>query len=159
MRLSNRKKTGIYRFIGSAILMMVFLGVAAFLLERYIFDVSGWGGGFFIIIPLLLLYVFYLRGRQIFEYDSDGEVLNFKNRGIWSLLRTASDEFPKYKLLKYEVVDALLFKRLFITISSKKSHSTILKYDISYLTRKEIHDLKLSLSRVIKANKEREKVS
>ena len=42
---------------------------------------------------------------------------------------------------------------------SVKSHSTILKYDISYLTRKEIHDLKLSLSRVIKANKEREKVS
>ena len=48
----------------------------------------------------------------------------------------------------------MLFKRLYIRITSKKHKESILKYDISYLTGNEIRDLKLSLQRTIKANKE-----
>ena len=36
----------------------------------------------FLIIPFCLLLLFILRGRQIFEYDSDGEAVNFKNRNF-----------------------------------------------------------------------------
>lgn len=66
-----------------------------------------------------------------------------------------SDEFPKYKLQKFEVIDLFLMKRLYITISSKNSGSTILRYEISYLTKREISDLKISLNKVVKANKEK----
>ena len=101
------------------------------------------------------LVIIFLRGRQIFEYDSDGEALNFKNHSIIHFLgKEAKDEFPKYKLVSFEIVNALLFKRLYIRITSKKHKESILKYDISYLTSSEIRDLKLSLQRTIKANKE-----
>ena len=101
------------------------------------------------------LVIIFLRGRQIFEYDSDGEALNFKNHSIIPFLgKEAKDEFPKYKLVSFEIVNALIFKRLYIKITSKKHKESILKYDISYLTGSEIRDLKLSLQRTIKANKE-----
>lgn len=156
MRLNNRSRKGFYEFLVTFLLMAMFFGIIAFLLERYKMNIIGeWLSLLFIIIPILLLVIFYLRGKQIFEYDSDGEALNFKNSNVIIFLgKSLSDEFPKYKLLSYEIVNAVILKRLFITISSKKSHSVILKYDISYLTRKEVKDLKLSLSRVIKQNKE-----
>lgn len=135
--------------------MLLIAGIIGFLLERYKFDILGWESSFLIILPVLLLAIFFIRGRQIFEYDSDGEALNFKNRNIIFFLdKPLNDEFPKYKLMKYEVVNALIFKRLYITISSKKNNATTLKYDISYLTKKQLMDLKVSLSKVVRTNQE-----
>ena len=111
----------------------------------------------FVLLPVVLLILFLVRGRQIFEYDSDGEAVNFKNRNIIPFLsKEIRDEFPKYKILSYEVVNAIFFKKLFVKIKSRKEHhqAIILKYDISYLTDKEIKDLKFSLKKIIKANKE-----
>lgn len=131
-------------------------GITGFFLEESRFNILGQESYLLIIIPVVLLGIFYLSGRQIFEYDSDGEALNFKNRNIIPFLdRPLSDEFPKYKLLKYEIVQLLFFKRLYITISSKNSGSTMLKYEISYLTKKEVNDLKFSLNKVVKANNEK----
>ena len=156
MRLSNKHKTGIYSFVNTIILLIFIGGVAAFFFNKIQFQILGWESIIFLIIPFILISIIYARGRQIFEYDSDGEALNFKNRNIIPFLdKPANDEFPKYKLMKYEIVDALFFRKLYITISSKKEHnSTILKYDISYLSKKEVHDLKISLNKVVKANKE-----
>ena len=135
--------------------MSLLIGVVLFIVERYRLDFLGNESYLLLIIPIVILILFHFRGKQIFEYDSDGEALNFKNRNVITFLdKVVSDEFPKYKLLNYEVVNALLFKRLHITISSKKSNSVILRYDISYLTNKEIKDLKFSLNKVLKANKE-----
>ena len=135
--------------------MSLLIGVVLFIVERYRLDFLGNESYLLLIIPIVILILFHFRGKQIFEYDSDGEALNFKNRNVITFLdKVVSDEFPKYKLLNYEVVNALLFKRLYITISSEKSNSVILRYDISYLTNKEIKDLKFSLNKVLKANKE-----
>ena len=155
MRLNNRNKSGLYNFLMTLLLMLLIAGIIGFLLERYKFDILGWESSFLIILPVLLLAIFFIRGRQIFEYDSDGEALNFKNRNIMLFLdKPLNDEFPKYKLMKYEVVNALIFKRLYITISSKKNNATTLKYDISYLTKKQLMDLKVSLSKVVRTNQE-----
>lgn len=154
MRLSNRSKAGLYSFMDTSLLMLLVLGVIVFFVEKYRIDILGWESYLLILVPLLLLLSFYIRGRQIFEYDSDGEALNFKNRNVISFLeKSVNDDFPKYKLKKYEVFNGLFFKRLYITISSKMNHAT-LKYDISYLTKKELNDLKYSLNKVIKENKE-----
>ncbi|KQT31508.1 hypothetical protein ASG22_18465 [Chryseobacterium sp. Leaf405] len=156
MRLSNRTKAPVYNFINTLLLMTLVGGIGAFLLEEYRFNVLGSESYLLIIVPILLLILFYFSGRQIFEYDSDGEAIHFRNRNIIPFLnKPLSDEFPKYKLIKYEVVRILFIKRLYITISSKNSGSTILKYEVSYLTSKEINDLKVSLNKVVKTNKEK----
>ena len=158
MRLNNRNKAVYYNFVVSVVAMLLFCGFLAFLLEKYLYDFLEWESALFLIIPILFAMVFYFRGRQIFEYDSDGEALNFKNRNVVSFLDKAlNDEFPKYKLLDYEIVNAIILKRLYITISSKRNNSLILKYDISYLKKKELNDLKISLSKVIKNNREKKR--
>ncbi|WP_294296083.1 hypothetical protein [uncultured Chryseobacterium sp.] len=156
MRLSNRNKASVYSFINSLLIMLLLGGIGAYFLEEYKFNILGWESLLLIIVPLLIILLFYISGRQIFEYDSDGEALHFRNRNIIPFLqRPLSDEFPKYKLLKFEVINLFVFKRLYITISSKNSGSTILKYEISYLTKKEVNDLKFSLHKVVKTNNEK----
>lgn len=155
MRLSNRNKANYFNFQGTLVIMVFVFGVAAFLLEYFVYDYMDWTQWLLLIFPMLLIMLFYFRGRQIFEYDSDGEALNFKNRNVFPFLdKTLSDEFPKYKLLSYEVINVGVLKRLYITISSKKNNKLTLRYDVSYLTNKELNDLKFSLSKVIKGNKE-----
>ncbi|MCT2406479.1 hypothetical protein NZD88_02775 [Chryseobacterium antibioticum] len=155
MRLNNRNKASVYNFVHTMLLMLVIFGISAFLLNEYRFHAVGKESYILLVLPILMLVVFHLNGRQIFEYDSDGEALNFKNRNIIPFLdRPLHDEFPKYKLISYEIVTVFFIKRLYITISSKNSGSTILKYEISYLSQKEVNDLKISLNKVVKANKE-----
>ncbi|SFH88184.1 hypothetical protein [Halpernia frigidisoli] len=159
MRLSNKSKVPLYNFYLTVINLLLFAGIIAFLLEILRFNILGNEQYLLLIVPVLLLAIFILRGKQIFEYDSDGEAINFKNRNIFPLFyKNVSDEFPKYKVIKYEVKDLIVLKRLYLTISSKKKNFIILKYDISYLTKKELNDLKFSLNKVIKNNREKEKL-
>ena len=157
MRLSNRSRIPIYNFVLTLINVLIVIGLAGFILEKTRLAMFGNESVLFVLLPVVLLILFLVRGRQIFEYDSDGEAVNFKNRNIIPFLsKEIRDEFPKYKILSYEVVNAIIFKRLYIKIKSKKEqrHAIILKYDISYLTDKEIKDLKFSLKKIIKANRE-----
>ncbi len=157
MRLSNRSRIPIYNFVFTLINVLILIGLAGFILEKTRLAMFGNESVLFVLLPVVLLILFLVRGRQIFEYDSDGEAVNFKNRNIIPFLsKEIRDEFPKYKILSYEVVNAIFFKKLFVKIKSRKEHhqAIILKYDISYLTDKEIKDLKFSLKKIIKANKE-----
>ncbi|WP_374363827.1 hypothetical protein [Cloacibacterium sp.] len=154
MRLSNRNKAPYYNFLLTLINVIIVLGIFAFILEKTRLAMFGGEEVLFLIIPFCLLLLFILRGRQIFEYDSDGEAVNFKNRHILPFLgKEARDEFPKYKIISFEIVNALIFRKLYVKIKSKKDHSAIiLKYDISYLSGREIKDLKMSLKKIVKAN-------
>lgn len=156
MRLSNRKKAPLYNFIYTVLMMMLSAGVVGFILNEMRFNILDEKSYFLIFFPLVILLIFYLNGRQIFEYDSDGEALHFRNRNVIPFLsRPLSDEFPKYKLQSFETVQFLFYKRLYITISSKNGGSTTLIYQTSFMTKKEITDLKLSLSKVVRANNEK----
>lgn len=155
MRLSNKRKAPLYNFINTALIMFLVMGILAYFLEEMKFQILGSEVYLFIVVPSVLLVLFYLNGRQIFEYDSDGEALHFRNRNIIPFMsKPLSDEFPKYKFVKFETLTFLFFKRLYITVNSK-SGNTILKYEISYLTGKELNDLKFSLNKVTKNNKEK----
>lgn len=156
MRLSNRNRIPFYSFIYSVVGIIFILGVIAYILEINKFDVFGDKAWVLLLMPFLLFVFLYMLGRPIFEYDSDGEALNFRNNHILYILakKNAKDEFPKYKLLKFNIVNLLIFRKLYIYISSKKSNVVILKYDLSYLSRKEVKDLKFSLNKVVKANQE-----
>lgn len=156
MRLSNRSREPVYSFVYSLAGIVFVLGIIAYILEINKFDVFGDRSWVLLLIPTMMFLYLYFLGRPIFEYDSDGEALNFRNSHIIYLLakKNAKDEFPKYKLLSFKIVNAFIFKSLYVYIISKKSHVLILKYDISYLSIKQIKDLKFSLNKVIKANKE-----
>ncbi|WP_228421319.1 hypothetical protein [Chryseobacterium indoltheticum] len=131
-------------------------GCIGFIVDKMRFDILDEKSYILIIIPAILLIINYLYGRQIFEYDSEGEALHFRNRNIIPFIdKPLNDEFPKYKLIKFEMVSILFFSRLYLTVSSKNGGSAILKYETSYLTRKEVNDLKTSLNKVINANKEK----
>lgn len=127
-----------------------------FIVDKMRFDILDEKSYILIIVPAILLIINYLYGRQIFEYDSEGEALHFKNRNIIPFIdKPLNDEFPKYKLIKFEMISVLFFSRLYLTVSSKNGGSAILKYETSYLTKKEVNDLKTSLNKVINANKEK----
>ena len=156
MRLSNKGKAPYFNFIHTFLVVLLLSGIAFFLFERYVYKKFGIEEYLFLLIPFSLLTIFYARGKQIFEYDSDGETLTIKNRHILPMFFAAtSDEFPKYKVITYNVIDALILKRLYLTLHSKKSNSIILKYDISTLSKLEINDLKHSLSKIVNFNKEK----
>ena len=156
MRLTNKNKAPLYNFTLTFATLCLIIGCMMSFLNIIKLPVFGKMASISLLfIGVSGLVIIFLRGRQIFEYDSDGEALNFKNHSIIPFLgKEAKDEFPKYKLVSFEIVNALIFKRLYIKITSKKHKESILKYDISYLTSSEIRDLKLSLQRTIKANKE-----
>ena len=156
MRLSNRNRTPYYSFIYSLCGIVFILGIIAYVLEINKFAVFGDKSWIILLIPALTFLLLFFLGRPVFEYDSDGEALNFRNNHIIYILskKNAKDEFPKYKLLQFNVVNAVIFRRLYIYISSKKNHVLILKYDVSFLSRKQVKDLKFSLNKVVKANNE-----
>lgn len=156
MILSNRSKAPLYNFMSTLLVMLLIFGVTLFIIERYRIDFLGVESYLLLIVPIALWIFYYIRGRQIFEYDSDGEALNFKNRNVVTFFgNTASDEFPKYKLISYDVFNAFVLKKLYVKVQSKKSKYIVLKYDISYLSNREIRDLKASLNKVVKANQEK----
>ena len=138
----------------TVLIMILIAGIGLFLFENMVYKKLGIEQYLLLIVPVVFIGIFYIRGKQIFEYDSDGEGLTFKNRHILPYFYAhVSDEFPKYKLLSYNIVDAFILKRLYISIKRKNNSSLILKYDISNLTKKETGDLKHSLSKVINNNK------
>jgi hypothetical protein len=158
MRLSNRNRVPFYNFVLTLINVLIVVGLVAFILEKTRLAMFGNESILFILVPVVFLFLFIMRGRQIFEYDSDGEAVNFKNRNVIPFLsKEARDEFPKYKLVSYEIVNAFLFKKLYIRIKSKKEHIAVLKYDVSYLSNREIRDLKTSLGKIVRANRQAKK--
>ncbi|MGV4414182.1 hypothetical protein [Chryseobacterium sp. T1] len=160
MRLTNRRRIPIYNFILTSLIIFSIACVSLYVVEKYKLDFLGKENILLLIIPVLCFIFFWIKGNQVFEYDSDGEALNFNNFNVVPFFKNAKrDEFPKYKLIKYEVLNLFFIKRLYITISSKKTHSLILKYDISYLSDKDIKDLKFSLQKVVKYNTENPNIS
>lgn len=112
-----------------------------------------------LIVGIILYAITKYRGSPLFEYDSDGEALNFKNEDVilsnFISSPKKSSEFPKRKLISYKIKGNFLKKILEITITSKKSNKgySRLKYNLSYLSKKEITKLHKSLDKVLEKNK------
>ncbi|MDR3273121.1 MAG: hypothetical protein LBT29_06555 [Flavobacteriaceae bacterium] len=103
-----------------------------------------------------LLCLNYL-GAPFFKYDSNGETLIIQNEKAlpFSLTREHSADFPKEKLTKFSINYHFLFKRtLEIYIKSRRgSHGrSKLSFNISYLDRKDVANLKISLNKMLHEN-------
>ncbi len=161
MRINNKRVTSIietfytFLFIGifiSILLIIIPIGFITKVISPYILL------GLFI----LLIFLFYKLGHQHFEYNSDGEVLNIKTQDVlWNKYFSSSSlivDFPKKKLVNYKIEKTLFRKTLELYVTSKRTTNGItkLKFNITYLKKSEITDLKRSLSKIIKNNNEQE---
>ena len=150
MKISNKKRRMAFAIQAIIVFLLVVFGVVGYVVSKDAhFNALGVSKEWLLIFPFLVLILYTLAGRPIFEYDGDGEALNFKNQLVLPLIRkSASDEFPKYKFLDFEIVNLFIVKRLYVKISSKRKSHITLRYDISYLSNKEICDLRSSLKEV-----------
>src|SRR5690606_34094460 len=109
-------------------------------------------------ILLLLFGVYFHRIGQLFEFDSDGETLNFKNNGVFFSkfmeYRVKRAEFPKGKLMNFEVSDYGICESLKIFISSRrKKGPRDYTFNITFLNKKKKRGMIDSLNKVLQKNK------
>ncbi len=105
-------------------------------------------------IITLLLGLYVHRIGQSFDFDSDGETLNFKNNGVFFSkfmeYRVKKAEFPKRKLGKFKFLDYGIYSSLTIYIRSRRKKG-FRKYtfNTTFLTRKKKRGLVDSLNKVL----------
>lgn len=113
---------------------------------------------------LFSIFFIYKIGHQHVEYSSEGEVLNIKTEDpFWTKYFPKSQvvvDFPKHKLMNYNVKNKIFNRKLELYITSKRNQSGIAKlsFNITYLSQSEITDLKRSLSKIIKKNQLKENI-
>jgi hypothetical protein len=157
MRLDNHKKVEvIYQGISIVALIGIFGSFLFIFFGIIILGISNWlylAG--FILIFLLARFYF----SHSFQYDSDGEALNFRNDKVhlFGIFKSSPKkaEFPKRKLKNYRVKHKFVGKYLSLTLYSSRAESgqTKLEFDISLLSGSEIKELKRSLNKIVSLNK------
>ncbi|MCM8570227.1 hypothetical protein NE848_12610 [Gramella jeungdoensis] len=105
-------------------------------------------------IVTLLLGFYVHRIGQSFDFDSDGETLNFKNNGVFFSkfmeYRVKKAEFPKRKLGKFRFVDYGIYSALTIYIKSRRKKGyRKYTFNTTFLTRKKKKGMVASLQKVL----------
>lgn len=105
------------------------------------------------IITLLLGFYVHRIG-QTFDFDSDGETLNFKNNGVFFSkfmeYRVKKAEFPKRKLGKFKFVDFGIYSALTIYIRSRRKKGyRKYTFNTTFLNRKKKKGMLASLQNVL----------
>lgn len=159
MRFNNKKETNIVPSIYIIIVAVLITNTFAAIDIKYDdapFNYSSLIPNFLAL--LLALYIFTV-GRY-FEFDSDGETLNFKGNGLLISLfmhyREQRTEVPKSKLKGFKVENYFFYKRLHLFIRSRNSKGyRHYKYNITFLGGAKLSSLKISLAKVVEQNKEK----
>lgn len=111
-------------------------------------------------IPVLFMVVVGIiySSAKYFEFDSDGNVLTFINKGLFISnfinYREHRAEFPKEKLKRYRIQNYIIFSKLYIYVQSKSNRIKRVHFNISLLSKSKKKALKKSLDKVIKHNNE-----
>lgn len=138
-----------YLFVISILIIVLLEGYISGIYKNLIKDE-------FIFTSSIVFLIFSMwRGLPILKYDSDGEVLIFKKYEPVLITRILHKqqlvEFPKQKLIKYEISSFLLRKKLYLHLDHKNKPK-IVKVTISYLNNDEVSLLEKSLNKVLKNN-------
>ncbi len=111
-------------------------------------------GHFIPNIATLLIGLYIHRIGQSFDFDSDGETLNFKNNGVFFSkfmeYRVQKAEFPKRKLGKFKFRDYGIYSSLTIYIRSRRKKGyRKYTFNTTFLTRKKKRGMVDSLNKVL----------
>ncbi|QHI35067.1 hypothetical protein IMCC3317_04130 [Kordia antarctica] len=139
-----------------------FLGIGGILVILYFFffredhnQIKIWYS-----IPVLFVVVVGIiySSAKYFEFDSDGSVLTFINKGLFISnfinYREHRAEFPKEKLKRYRIQNYILFSYLYVYVKSRSNKTKRVHFNISLLSSGKKRALKKSLDKVIKHNNE-----
>lgn len=157
MRFNNKKETNIVPSIYIIIVAVFITNIFAAVEIKYE-DVPF---NYYSLIPnllALLLAVYLFIVARYFEFDSDGETLNFKSSGLmvskFMPYREHRTEIPKTKLLDFKIEDYWFYRRLHIFITSRNKRGfRHYKYNITFLSAVKRKSLKQSLTKVVENNK------
>lgn len=157
MRINNKRIIAIINLIYSLLFIGVFVSVLLVFIP--ITFITNYISAYVLLLLFILaIFLFYKFGHQHFEYSSDGETLNIKTQDFfWSKYIEKSTrivDFPKTKLVNYKIKKGFIRTTLELYVTSKRTSNGItkLKFNITYLNKKEKNDLKRSLSKIIKTN-------
>jgi hypothetical protein len=156
MRFSNAKSKKWVPFLYFFLIIGSILVVAYFFLFRE--DVSQVKIWYALPLALLFIFVIFYSTAKYFEFDSDGNVLTFINKGLFIShfinYREHRAEFPKAKLKRYRIQNYVLFSFLYLYVRSKTNHIKRVRFNITLLSSSKKKALKKSLEKVIKHNNE-----
>jgi len=155
MKLQNRTTKNKVIILNILLLIGLITSICFFFLKNEInsyYDVAT------ALVCLIALQCLNYFGAPYFKYDSNGETLIIQNQKAlpFSLVREHSADFPKGKLVKFNIANGFLSKQtLELYIRSRRgnhaAHSK-LKFNITYLSRKDIKNLNISLNKVLREN-------
>jgi len=156
MRFNNSKAK---KWVPVLYFLLLFLALGAIfyalVIDKEFEELKYWN---FIPVVLLILMITIYVTAKYFEFDSDGNVLTFINKGLFISdyinYREQRAEFPKEKLSAYKLQHFLVFSYLNIYIKSKGNSIKRVRFNISLLGSRKKNALKSSLDKVIKQNKE-----
>ncbi|NJW53257.1 hypothetical protein [Salinimicrobium oceani] len=159
MKFNNRKETSVIPSI-YIIVVAVFITNAFASVELKYDDVPFNYSSLIPNVIALLVGIYIFVVGKTFEFDSDGETINFKSNGVlvsqFMHYREQRTEVPKSKLKDFRVENYFFYKRLHIYIHSRNSKGyRHYRYNITFLTAKKVKSLKMSLAKVLEKNKAR----
>jgi hypothetical protein len=154
MRLSNHRFVkvipGVYYFSVIFFLLIIFLN---YQLGRQLFPSDNYFYAVLTGLGLWLIYIYF--AGKYFEYDSEGSLVSFLNRGAilskFINYRTKIHEIKKVKIKSYRITNLIIYRRLHIVYSTKNSIKNI-HTNISLLSPRKTRYLKLSLDKIIAKN-------
>lgn len=152
--MNTRKRYALIKYVYLTLVIMVGLDLLAY-------QVGGSMASFELVLTKIAVAIVLLiayRGNPVFRYDSDGEVLVLESREpalgkIFGCNKLY--EFPKRKLVNYQITNRWLRKILVLRVRSKDLKIKTVRIKISYLSLSEIRDMKRSLDSIIYNNKSR----
>ncbi|NEV94284.1 hypothetical protein G3567_09025 [Psychroflexus sp. YR1-1] len=155
MRLNNykfvKKIPWIYYFSVIVLLLTIFLNHQ---LGKQLFPSNTYYYATLIVISLALVYVYF--AGKYFEYDSEGSLVVFLNKGAilseFISYRTKIYEIKREKIKDYKIRNLLIYKRLTVFYSTKNTDRNF-RVNISMLSPRKIRFMKLSLDKIIDKNK------
>ncbi|WP_298521084.1 hypothetical protein [uncultured Kordia sp.] len=156
MRFNNAKSKKWVPFL------YFFLGIGSILAMLYLFlfreDLNQAKMWYAIPATLILLILIFYSTAKYFEFDSDGNVLTFINKGLFLSnfvnYRESRAEFPKEKLKRYRIQNYGLYSFLYVYVRSKTNQIKRVRFNITLLSTRKKRALKKSLDKVIKHNNE-----
>ena len=154
MRFSNAKSKKWVPFL------YFFLGIGSILAVVYLFlfreDFNQAKMWYAVPAVLVFIIVIFYSTAKYFEFDSDGNVLTFVNKGLFISnfinYRENRAEFPKEKLKRYRIQNYLLYSFLYVYVKSKSNQIKRVRFNISLLSARKKRALKKSLDKVMKHN-------
>ena len=110
-----------------------------------------WQSKLILVIIAISLFLLLIRGTNVVEYDSSGEVLIIKSFTFFYNIKSKVDcfEIPKDLIYSYKLEKGFLRKFLMIYIVTSSGKKIMKYFDITHFSSEEINEIEKKLKKII----------